>query len=76
MEILSAILITSYSNYKPKFNVFFSRINLPRIKDGGYFINLDDKISKGTNSISFFFDWSTAIYNLIHLELNIFRKSY
>ena len=55
---------------------FFSRSNLPRIKDGGYFINLDDKISKGTNFISLFFDRSTAIYNLIHLELNIFRKMY
>ena len=72
MEILSAILITNYSNYKPKFNGVFSRSNLPRIKDGEYFINLDDKI----NNISLFFDRSTAIYNLIHLELNIFRKRY
>ena len=29
--------------------VFFSRDNLPRIKDGAYVINLNDKQSKGTH---------------------------
>ena len=35
--------ITNYFNYEPRFNGVFSRNNLPRIKDGEYFINLDEK---------------------------------
>ena len=33
---------------------FFSINNLPRIKDGAYVINLDDKDSKGTPWVSLF----------------------
>ena len=40
----------------------FSRDNLPRIKDGAYVINLDDKKSKGTHWISLFIDRNTAVY--------------
>ena len=44
------------------FNVVFSRDNFPRIKDGAYVINIDDKQSKGTLWISWFIDWYTAVY--------------
>ena len=40
----------------------FSRDNLPRIKDGAYVINLDDKKSKGTRWISLFIDRNKAVY--------------
>ena len=35
---------------------------MPRIKDGAYVINLDDKHSKGTNWLSLFIDRNTAVY--------------
>ena len=38
---LTNIKITKYFNYEPRFNVVFSRDNLPKIKDGEYFINHD-----------------------------------
>ena len=41
------IEITKYFDYELRFNGVFSRDNLPRIKDGVYVINLDDKQSKG-----------------------------
>ena len=41
---------------------FFSRNNLPTIKDGAYMRNLGDKKSKGTHWISLFIDWNTAVY--------------
>ena len=45
LHTLSNIEITKYFNYEPRFNAVFSRDNLPRIKDGGYVINLEDKQS-------------------------------
>ena len=50
-----------------KFKGVFSRNNLPRIKDGPYSINLDDKRSKETQWASLFIDKSKAVY------LNSFR---
>ena len=43
LHILNNIKITNYFNYEPWFNSVFSRNDLPRTKDGEYFINLDDK---------------------------------
>ena len=43
-------------------NSAFSRDNLPRIKNGAYVINLDDKQNKRTHWISLFFDRNTAVY--------------
>ena len=40
----------------------FQKNNLPRIKDGVYVINLDDKNSKETHWVSLFIDRNTAIY--------------
>ena len=47
---------------KPRFNGVFSRDNLPRIKDGAYVINLDDKQNKETHWVSLFIDKNTAVY--------------
>ena len=62
--------MTKYFNYKPRFNGVFSRNNLPRIKDGTYLINFDDKKSKGTHWVSLFIDRNTAAY------FNFFRIEY
>ena len=46
---LNNIEINNYFNDEPRFNSVFPRNNLPRIKDGVYVINLDDKNSEGTH---------------------------
>ena len=57
-----------------RFNGAFSRNNLPKIKDGAYLINLDDKNSKATHWVSLFIDRNLAIcfdsfgIEYIHLE--------
>ena len=55
--------------------VFFSRNNLPRIKDGASVINLDDKNSKRTHWVSLFVK-KRQLYTLILMKLNIFLKKY
>ena len=45
-----------------RFNSVFSRKNLPKIKDGVYVINLDDKNSNGTYWVSLFVDNNLAVY--------------
>ena len=45
LHSLRNIKITKYFNCKFRFNSIFSRDNLPKIKDGAYVINLDDKQS-------------------------------
>ena len=59
---LNNIEITYYFKYEPRCNGVFSTNNLPRIKDGAYVINLDDKNSKGTHWISLFINKNTAVY--------------
>ena len=58
---LNNIEITNYFNDKPIFNGVFSRNNLPRIKNGRYVINLDDKNSNAAHWVSLF-DRNTAVY--------------
>ena len=41
---------------------FFSGNNLPRIKDGAYFINLNNKKSKGAHWVSLLIDRNKAVY--------------
>ena len=41
--------------------VFFSKNNLPRIKDGVYAINLNDKKHKRSHWVSLFIDKNTAV---------------
>ena len=44
--------IQKYYENEPKFNGFYSRNNLSKIKDGAYIINLDDYESIGTHWIA------------------------
>ena len=43
-------------------NGLFSKGNLPRIKDGAYEINLDDKQRKETRWVSLFINKDKAVY--------------
>ena len=56
--------------------VFLSRENLPRIKDGVYVINLDDKQSKGIHWVSLYLLTKIRLCTLILLELNILLKKH
>ena len=49
---LNKVEITNYFDYEPRFNGLFSRNNLPRIKDGAFAINTDDK-RKWRNTLGF-----------------------
>ena len=44
-----------------RFNCVSSKNNLPRIKNGAYVINLDDKNSKGIHWVSLLIDKNTAV---------------
>ena len=47
--------IQKYYQNEPRFNDVFSRNNLPlKIKDGAYFINLDEYAEVGTHWIDLF----------------------
>ena len=59
---LNNIEITNHFSYEPRFNGFFSRNNISRIKDGAYVINRDDENSTGTHWVSLFIDRNTAVY--------------
>ena len=57
--------------------LFFPRDNLPRIKDGAYVIDLDDKESKGPYWVLLFIDMiEIPLCTFIFLELNIFCHMY
>ena len=60
MYPLNNTKITNYFNYEARFTGIFSRNNLPKIKDGAYLINLDDKKRKGTHWVSLLIDRNTA----------------
>ena len=49
---LTNFQIQTYYQNEPKFNSFYSRNNLPKIKDGAYVINLDEYKSIGTHWIT------------------------
>ena len=59
---MNNVEITNYFKYEVRINGVFSRNNWPRIKDGAYVINLDDRNSKGTHWVSLFIDKNIAIY--------------
>ena len=44
--------IYKYYEKKPRFNGVYSRNNLPKIKDGAYIINLDERYDTGTHWIA------------------------
>ena len=49
-------------DYEPRLNSAFSKNSLPRINDGAYVINLDDKNSKETHWFSLFIGKTKPIY--------------
>ena len=53
--------IQKYQN-EPKFNVVYSRYNLPRIKDGAYIINLDDYSDIGTYWVALYAKYNDVPY--------------
>ena len=57
-----SVFCSKYFVHDCRFNGIFSTDNLPRIKDGAYVINLDNKQSKGTQWVSLFIDINTALY--------------
>ena len=59
---VSNIKVAKYFNYKLWFNGIYSRDILPRIKDGAYVINLDDKQSKRTHCVTLRINTNTAVY--------------
>ena len=54
--------IQMYYQNEPKFNGFYSRNNLPEIKDGAYVINLDEHKSIGTHWINFYVNDNNVTY--------------
>ena len=56
------IVFTNYFNYQPRFNRVLLKQILPRIKDGAYLTNVDDKNSKETHSVSLSIDRNTALF--------------
>ena len=55
--------IQKYYENEPRFNVVFSRDNLPKkIKDGAYVINLDEYADTGTHWIALFCNKNEIVY--------------
>ena len=73
MNIFS--FFASTFKYEPTFTVILSWNNLPRIKDGAYVINLDDKNSKKHIGFHYLLT-EMQLYILILLELHIFLSKY
>ena len=54
--------IQKYYQNEPNFNDFYSRNNLPKIKDRAYKINLDEFESIGTYWITLYVNGNIVIY--------------
>ena len=65
-----ALSFKQFRDCEPRLHSLFSRNSLPKIRDGVYVKNLDNKKNKGTRSVSLFID-KILRYTLILLELNI-----
>ena len=56
----------------------FSRNNLPRIKDGAYLINLNERKAKGKHWVSLFIGRNTAVYfdsfGIEYIPLEVLNK--
>ena len=60
---LTNIEINEYYINEPRFNVVYSRNNLPKkIKKGAYVINLDEYENTGTHCIALFVKTNEVIY--------------
>ena len=62
--------IRKYYQIEPKFNVVYSRNNLPKIKDGAYLINVDEFKSKETHWIALYVNGKNrkVSYDVIHFN--------
>ena len=54
--------IQKYYENEPRFNGFYSRDNLPKIKDGAYVINLDEYSDIGTPWVSLYVQNNNITY--------------
>ena len=54
--------IQKYYKNEPRFNGFYSRDNLPKIKDGAYIINLDEYSDIGTHWVALYVQNKNVIY--------------
>ena len=54
-----------YYENEPQFNGFYSRDNLPGIKDGAYVINLDEHSNIGTHCVSL---WVNSSNNVTYFD--------
>ena len=61
-HLLTNFEIQKYYQIEPKFNGVYSRINLLKIKDGSYVINLDEYESIGTHWIALYVNANNIIY--------------
>ena len=59
---LTNIEISEYYASEPRFNVVYSRNNLPKIKKGTYVVNLDEYENTGTHWIALFVKTNEVIY--------------
>ena len=59
---LTYFQIQKYYKNEPKTNGFYSRNNLPKIKDGPYVINLDEYKSIRTHSIALYVNAINVTY--------------
>ena len=46
--------IQKYYQNEPRFNGIYSRVNLPKIKDGAYVVNLDEYSDIGTHWVTLY----------------------
>ena len=65
--------IQKYYGNEPKFNGYYSKNNLSKIKDGAHITNLDGYESIGTHWIALYVNDNNVTY-INSLELNIFQK--
>ena len=61
-NLLTNIDIIDYFKKEPRFNGVFSKNNLPKIKQGVYFINLDHNKNTGTHWVVIFVKINELVY--------------
>ena len=54
--------IQKYYQNEPRFNGVYSRVNLPKIKDGAYVVNLDEYSNVGTHWVALYVHNDDATY--------------
>ena len=65
-HLLTNFEIQKYYKNEPRFNGVYSRDNLPKIKDGAYFINLHEYSDIGTHWVALYVENDNS--NVIYLD--------